>query len=309
MALVVCVGDALAGTEWYSNTTLTPIYSYCQTYNTSVAVCNQAISNMQNNDFNAGVDTYCSNVNCSYYKFLAPVLYAGASYYYLATCFCVNSGNRVDGHNLVATIANMSMNNVMPVALNGVSQNTTYRINNMGYYQCMGTQTNPCADVGWTTYATGVEYMASGRSCPTSGADSACTGGTTSYRCMSGYYGYSSSGVPTCTSCATTGFSNATSIAGDNSDITKCYLPVASYMDTVGTFDITGTYCNYSLDGYDHIVPPACSELVAQGCSLPSVGHECYAAYSRASSGDLVCIDCSALDKDGLKMINTCYKD
>ena len=277
--------------------------------NTSVPACNQALTNLQSSNFSSGVDTYCGNVSCNGYKFIAPVLYAGSSYYYLAACFCANSGTQSAGNTIVATIANMSMNNVMPVALNGMTQGTTYRINNMGYYQCMGTQTNPCADVGWTTYATGVEYMASGRSCPTSGADSACTGGTTSYRCMSGYYGYSSSGVPTCTSCATTGFSNATSVAGNNSSIDKCYLPVGGYSDTVGNFDITGTDCYLDTEYLDHAPLRSCSELIADGCKAPALSHACYISYNNASTGSQTCVDCSALDTDDMKMFNGCLKD
>ena len=270
----------------------------CTTSYGLTTACQNAGINMENNTYS--YETVCQNLN-SNYPYSGIVKYGG---YQWLVCY---SGNEVA---IAPTVYQASQ--TVQVAVNAVYTNgTASTITNSGYYDCLFRQS--CADDAyWVSSSAGVQYKRSGRTCPTSGTDSsACVGGTTSYRCASGYYGYSSSGVPTCTSCATTGFSNATSIAGDNSDITKCYLPVASYMDTVGKFDITGTYCNYSLDdGYDdRIVPLACSEMVAMGCSLPSVGHECYAAYSRANSGDLVCIDCSALDKDGLKMINTCYKD
>jgi|GEM_PF-6765370 len=261
------------------------------------SACNEALA--------AGPNTYsqtCTNTNSMGYNYIGLIYYSNA--FYVA---CYSSSYAAASQNI------WNYSATVPVQLANVSTgsyNNVATITNSGYYQCM-LQMSACADdATWNSDGNGVQSKKTGYSCSTtSGTTPTCTGGTTSYRCASGYYGYSSSGVPTCTSCATTGFSNATSIAGDNSDITKCYLPVASYMDTVGTFDITGTYCNYSLDGYDHIVPPACSERVAQGCSLPTVGHECYREYTFASSGDLVCIDCSALDKDGMKMINTCYKD
>ncbi|MBQ7289441.1 MAG: hypothetical protein IJW84_00895 [Alphaproteobacteria bacterium] len=252
----------------------------------------------------------CSTVSWTGASHPAVVYLNEAGTYNYPVIVCFNdsafTNNDVSAEDLCYHMIDRNLRDKVPLQIGSYSTGNTYpyTINNHEFFICELAER--CWDSGWEYYSTGVEVEYSGRTCQANGS---CGGGTTAYRCASGYYGYSSSGVPTCTSCATTGFSNATSIAGDNSNITKCYLPVASYMDTVGTFDITGTYCNYSLDGYDHIVPPVCSERVAKGCSLPSVGHECYAAYSRASSGDLVCIDCSALDKDGLKMINTCYKD
>ncbi len=65
--------------------------------------------------------------------------------------------------------------------------------------------------------------------------------GTKSYRCADGYYGTAApSGTSGCTKCTSPG----TSDAGNNSAITKCYIP----KNTTGS-DTTGTYI-YTTDCY-----------------------------------------------------------
>ena len=80
-------------------------------------------------------------------------------------------------------------------------------------------------------------------------------------------------------------------------------------MDTVGNFDITGTYCYLDTEYMDHLSHRSCSDLIEDGCTEPGLAHECYRDYISASSGTVVCVDCSALDTDDMKMLNVCLKD
>ena len=194
----------------------------------------------------------------------------------------------------------------VPLDIGGYSTGGTYQytIRNYEMFNCEVQER--CWDTGWQYYSTGVQVNKSGQSCA---SDGSCTGGTTQYRCAGGYYGYSSSGVPTCKSCATTGFSNATSVAGSNSTIYNCYLPKGNYSDLTGSFSISPDKSCYYSDGdvSDHVLRP-CSELIAAGCKVPALSHTCYADYNKAISGATVCVDCSALDTADMKMLNRCIK-
>lgn len=98
-------------------------------------------------------------------------------------------------------------------------------------------------DIGWTSSGNGyevyTEYLCNQTTC-------ACDA-TYSYRCAAGYYGTAITSHTGCTSCATgTGVTGSTSIVGNNSLITNCYLP-ANYSgsDTIGSYTYTQA-CYYT---------------------------------------------------------------
>lgn len=103
---------------------------------------------------------------------------------------------------------------------------------------CGGTCTN-CSSTNWVGNGTGAQKKTTA-TCNT--ATCMCMK-SISYRCASGYYGSgkTTSGAtsPDCTACPNSG----KSVAGDNSDITKCYITSGS--DATGIFSYTAG-CYYT---------------------------------------------------------------
>lgn len=103
-----------------------------------------------------------------------------------------------------------------------------------------------CGKCKETTWEDISEYMQSSDTCKTIDGNP-----TTEYRCANGFYGAPSSATAPCTTCppllGNTGPSAwGTSDAGDNTQITDCYLESGTYKDTTGTFKITSD-CYYKI--------------------------------------------------------------
>ena len=111
----------------------------------------------------------------------------------------------------------------LSIALNGC---------NASYFGCTGCP-SVCSSTSWTASSTGYETRCYNNGCQ--------------YRCAAGYYGsatgnaYGTTSPTGCTQCPSSGGVAGQSVAGDNTAITKCYIPAGtSFSDSTGS----GTYTN-----------------------------------------------------------------
>ncbi|MDR2412611.1 MAG: hypothetical protein LBD50_00165 [Rickettsiales bacterium] len=106
------------------------------------------------------------------------------------------------------------------------------------YYYCQSNCTgcaNCTSDADWSAYGTGYQKKTT-KSCSCNTCNS-----STTYRCAAGYYGTSTNGTSGCTICPIGG----TSVAGDNTTISKCYASPPNGSDYSGNWQFMQT-CYYT---------------------------------------------------------------
>ncbi|MDR2412841.1 MAG: hypothetical protein LBD50_01355 [Rickettsiales bacterium] len=99
---------------------------------------------------------------------------------------------------------------------------------------CTGCM-NCTSDADWSAYGTGYQKKTT-KSCSCNTCNS-----STTYRCAAGYYGLSHNGTSGCEICPTGG----TSVAGDNTTISKCYASPPNGSDYSGNWQFMQT-CYYT---------------------------------------------------------------
>ena len=127
----------------------------------------------------------------------------------------------------------------------------TYNCKNISVqaYNCKCECSNCSDTASWTNKGTGYQQRTK-KTCSCSTGSAVCSTSTV-YRCAVGYYGTTTNGTSGCTQCPTPSESSAgassTSNAGNNSSISRCYIPEStSYSDGTGKYAFE---CNCPWDG------------------------------------------------------------
>ena len=98
---------------------------------------------------------------------------------------------------------------------------------NISYAICGQVCPQSCSNLAWADAGTGYQVRCN------------ISSYTCEYRCADNYYGSPSSALAGCTVCPSSGGVAGQSVAGDNSTITRCYIPSGtSFSDSTGS----GTY-------------------------------------------------------------------